>query len=103
MPKKSNTKRTDGLYAVQIYLGRVEGKRKYKTVYGKTQKEADKKAAEVRRQLNKGVDLLAEDSFGFWCDRWLKSQNTELSPERYNNCEAKLSLVKRYNYLNDVF
>lgn len=103
MPKKSNTKRTDGLYAVQIYLGRVEGKRKYKTVYGKTQKEANKKAAEVRRQLNKGVDLLAEDSFGFWCDRWLKSQKTELSPERYDNCEAKLRLVKRYNYLTDVF
>lgn len=45
MPKKSNAKRKDGRIAVQIYLGIVDGKRKYKTVYGATQKEADKSRA----------------------------------------------------------
>ena len=39
MPKKSNKKRADGRYAVQVYLGMVDGKRKYKTVYGSIQKE----------------------------------------------------------------
>ena len=44
MPKKRNTKRADGRIAVQVYVGRDEnGKRKYKTVYGSTQKEADEK------------------------------------------------------------
>ena len=48
MPKKSNTKREDGRFAVQVYIGKVNGKRKYKTVYGKTQKEANQKADEIR-------------------------------------------------------
>ena len=48
MPKKSNQKRADGRIAVQVYLGVVDGKRKYKTVYGRTQKEADEKADELR-------------------------------------------------------
>lgn len=34
MPKKSNQKRADGRIAVQVFLGTVDGKRKYKTVYG---------------------------------------------------------------------
>ena len=33
---------------MQIYLGTVDGKRKYKTVYGGTPKEVQKKADEVR-------------------------------------------------------
>ena len=33
---------------MQIYLGTVDGKRKYKTVYGATPKEVQKKADEVR-------------------------------------------------------
>ena len=43
MPKKSNQKRADGRIAVQVFLGTVDGKRKYKSVYGKTQKEANEK------------------------------------------------------------
>ena len=58
MGKKSNKKREDGRIAVQVYLGRDEGgKRKYKTVYGRTQKEADAKAQELKLALNKGIDL----------------------------------------------
>lgn len=45
MPKKKNVTRQDGRIAVQVYLGRDESnKRKYKMVYGYTQKEADEKA-----------------------------------------------------------
>lgn len=43
MARKKNAVRADGRIAVQVYIGRVDGKRKYKTVYGTTQKEADKK------------------------------------------------------------
>ena len=57
MPKKSNTRRSDGRIAVQVYIGSIDGKRKYKTVYGKTQKEAEQKATELRAQLHRGVDL----------------------------------------------
>lgn len=34
MAKSRVKKRPDGRYAMQIYLGTVDGKRKYKTVYG---------------------------------------------------------------------
>ena len=37
MPRKQNKRRADGRIAVQVYLGMVDGKRKYKTVYGNTQ------------------------------------------------------------------
>ena len=53
MARKNNTKRDDGRYAVQVYIGIVDGKRKYKTVYGKTQKEADTKADELKVSLRK--------------------------------------------------
>ena len=42
MPRKQNKRRADGRIAVQVYLGMVDGKRKYKTVYGNTQKEAER-------------------------------------------------------------
>ncbi len=103
MPKKNNTKRADGLYAVQVYIGRVDGKRKYKTAYGKTQKEAEKKAEEIKRQLNIGLDITSSDSFGFWCDRWLKSKEVELTEERYNNYRVKLDLIRRYSPQFDIF
>ena len=68
MRKKSNKKREDGRIAVQVYLGRDEGgKRKYKTVYGRTQKEADAKAQELKLALNKGIDIAPElITFGDW-------------------------------------
>lgn len=87
MPKKSNTKRTDGRIAVQIYLGKDEqGRRKYKTVYGATQKEANQKADEIRAMLGKGLDISARsDTFGVWCDRWLRGKKAEVSASHYGN------------------
>ena len=85
MPKKSNTQRKDGRYAVQVYLGLGEDKkRKYKTVYGSTQKEANKKAEQVKIMLGKGIDVSAErDSFKEWGERWLELKQHEVSAKRY--------------------
>ena len=35
-------KRPDGRFQRQVYLGRINGKRQYKVVYGKTEKEVEK-------------------------------------------------------------
>lgn len=79
MPRKNNATRSDGRIAVQIYLGRDEsGKRKYKTVYGTTQKEANAKAAEVKAKIGKGIDILSQqNTFGAWRALWwsIKQQN----------------------------
>lgn len=58
MPKTK--KRADGRYCRQIYLGKDEaGKRKYKTIYAETAKEADRLAAEYRAALGRGLDPFA--------------------------------------------
>ena len=81
MPKKSNAKRKDGRVAVQIYLGKdAEGKRIYKTVYGKTDKEARKLADNIKAQIGKGLDVTSERSFGFWAEKWLASISLRSTP-----------------------
>ena len=89
MPKKSNKRRTDGRIAVQIYVGTANGKNKYKTIYGKTQKEVDKKAAEFREMLGRGVDVLSDDSFAFWTGKFLDSKRQEVSSSQYRFYAAK--------------
>ncbi len=50
-------KRADGRYSRQIYLGKdASGKRKYKTVYADTDREAQRLAEEYRAAIGKGLD-----------------------------------------------
>lgn len=93
MPKKSNTRRADGRIAIQIYLGRVDGKIKVKTVYGKTQKEAEQKADELRFKLNKGIDITRDkDSFTLWANHWLSIKEVEVSTDQYNLLKARVNV-----------
>lgn len=69
MAKSRVKKRPDGRYMMQIYLGMVDGKRKYKSVYGATPKEVEAKAEEVRAMMGKGLDIVAQrDKFSQWAD-----------------------------------
>ena len=53
-------KRKDGRYAKQIYIGKDSaGKRKYKTVYASTKKEAERMAAEYKAAIGRGLDPTA--------------------------------------------
>lgn len=80
MPRKQNKRRSDGRIAVQVYLGTVDGKRKYKTVYGNTQKEADEAALQIKLAMRKGIDVTAErDTFGDWARRWMKYKESDIS------------------------
>ena len=50
-------KRKDGRYSRQVYLGRdAAGRRKYKTFYASTDREAQRLADEFRAALGKGLD-----------------------------------------------
>ncbi len=69
MAKSRVKKRPDGRYMMQIYLGMVDGKRKYKSVYGTTPKEVEAKAEEIRGMMGKGLDITAQrDKFSQWAD-----------------------------------
>lgn len=94
MPKKSNKKRDDGRIAVQVYLGTVDGKRKYKTVYGQTQKEANEKAQEIKARLGKGLAFNSGDTFAKWADYWLLLKETEVSKNQYNTILSRVSYWK---------
>ena len=101
MARRQNKRRKDGLIAVQVYLGMGEDhKRRYKTVYGATQKEADAKAEQIKLSLKKGLDLSAEkDTFGEWSARWLRLKRTEVSIKRYNSYKC---CVDKYDALKDI-
>lgn len=116
MPRKSNTKRDDGRYQVKIYIGVVDGKKKYKYVYGKTQKEANLKAEELKATLRKGIDIsTANDSFTIWADYWLTYKKNEVSADRYDTLVsqvqvwkdalnfAKISNIKPFDLQNILF
>ena len=86
MAKKMNTQRSDGRYRVKVYIGLKDGKKQYKYVYGKTQKEADIKAEEMKVSFRKGINISASnDSFKIWAEYWLMSKRHEdVTMDRYN-------------------
>lgn len=52
-----NKQRADGRYSCQVYLGKgPDGKRKYKTFYGSTLREARAAADDFRSAVSKGMD-----------------------------------------------
>lgn len=90
MAKKMNTPQADGRYRVRVYMGIKDGKKTYKSVYGKTQKEADIKAEELKVSLRKGIDISASnDSFKVWAEHWLAAKRCEVSADRYATLQSR--------------
>lgn len=93
MAKKMNTPQPDGRYRVRVYLGIKDGKKAYKSVYGRTQKEADIKAEELKVSLRKGIDISASnDSFKTWAEYWLVSKRHEVSADRYATLQSRSAI-----------
>ncbi len=68
----SITERPDGLFEVRVNLGVVAGKRKRKSVYAKTLKEARAKLKELQRQIDAGVDLSGQmPTVAQFLEQWL--------------------------------
>lgn len=97
MAKKSNSRRDDGRIAVQVYIGMVDGKRKYKTFYGKTQKEANAKAEEFRNSIGKNADMLDDTTLRFWAEKWCKMRVEETTEERAENSYVKSSMFVKFS------
>ena len=94
MARMRYKKRSDGRYEAKVYLGMVDGKKKYKAVYGTTQKEVQAKADAVRLQLGKGLDVSADnDTFNRWADLWAESKKTECTPALAKAYKAR---IKRF-------
>ena len=91
MAQKKNAQRSDGRYKVAVYIGVKDDKKQYKYVYGKTQKEANIKAEELKVSMRKGVDITAlGDSFETWANHWLVFKRDEgVSTDRYNSLSTR--------------
>lgn len=100
MARKRNVTRSDGRIAVQVYLGRDEnGKRKYKTVYGSTQKEANAKAAEVKAKIGKGLDVLSvRNTFGEWRRLWWNVKKNQISAGTQDMYKTGQKWLSRFEY-----
>lgn len=100
MAQPKMKQRSDGRYQMQVYLGEVDGKRKYKTVYGKTQKEVKEKANEVKSQKSKGIDILAQKTtFGEIAEKWLEIKRIEISKHNY---ETYYGYLKHFKPVWDI-
>lgn len=98
MANRKPGQRSDGRFCKRVYLGKKDGKALYKSVYGKSQKEVEEKALQVKLSLRKGVDVTADrDSFDTWAQRWLKTKKPDVSAGRYkvySYCIEKLAPLK---------
>ena len=93
-------KRADGRYQASVYVGKdEEGKRKYRTVYGKTQKEVQLKAADIKIRVGKGMDMLNADiTFKELCRRWEIYKTPLLRKQQLNDY---LTALKPFEPLNN--
>lgn len=81
--------RSDGRYQGKILVGVIDGRQKYKYVYGKTKKEVDEKLAALRVELGKGADLTQNMSLSFWIDRWLSRLEQAQTPDWHAVCRVR--------------
>jgi len=85
---------SDGRWVGVIDLGWVDGKRRRRTVYGRTEREALDKMRELRRAADRGQDLSVKaQTVGAWLAYWL----TEIK----GHDGTRPSTLTRYRYAVD--
>ena len=92
MPKQSLKKRADGRLSRQIFLGKDEsGKRIYKTVYGRTNKELQKNYEAVKLELNKGLNVLSQNiKFEVFAKEYLSLKKSNVSFRYLKGIESSI-------------
>lgn len=93
-------KRKDGRYAAQFIIGHDEnGKRKMKTIYGRTIVELENKIVEFKSLMQQGIIIDAKDyTLGSWAQEWLKTYGSK--GLRLNTISNKQSLLKHITTSN---
>lgn len=106
------TKRNDGRYVKQVYIGKKETDKvdadgnpilvnEYRSVYGRTEKEVIDKAAEIIVKVRKGYNVAsASDRFELWCERFIKQKESVGLTSAY--IVALKSRIKHLEPLYDI-
>lgn len=91
MAKSKYTRRADGLYRYQLYVGTDEsGKKKYKSLYATTVPELEKKIRSARSLIASGQRLDAADQpFRLWAQRLMDIKEPDLSPSYFRGLAGR--------------
>ncbi len=79
-------KRADGRYCKNIFIGYYpDGRRKFRTIYGKTIKEVERLEREIKLSIESGT-YIEENSVtvGEWAKEWLETYKRCLKSNTYN-------------------
>ena len=87
--------RADGRWEMTIMDGfRDDGKRRFKTFYGKTQKEVKAKAKGYRDAREAGLIVDANYLFPEWADIWYDHHRDNIAPTTLENYRYTLRILK---------
>lgn len=93
-------KRKDGRFQTSVYVKKPDGTHKTVVVYGKTQKECKAKAAALKSQVHKGIDVSsAKKTWGDWVSDWRSSMSL-IKSERQQVDDGYY--LKHFERLNSV-
>lgn len=87
------SKRSDGRWMAQADLGWQDGKRRRKTLYGRTKREVQTKLRETLQRIEHGLPPLPEkETVGEYLRRWLAVKKGHLRPRSYESYEQTVRL-----------
>lgn len=70
----------------------VDGRRRRKTVYGRTMAEARTKLNAAKKERDAGTLVLTTSTVEQWMDRWLQRRETKLKPQTLRGYQSKSKL-----------
>lgn len=77
-------KRSNGLWECTMMVGyKDDGTRRYKSFYGKSQKEAKDKADAYKQEVAEGLYIDPHLTFQEWAQRWYEGYKDSVSPTTY--------------------
>ena len=90
-------KRPNGLWEFQVMVGyQVDGRRKLKSFYARTQREAKEKGRRYLDQIEAQPQLAGEMLFQDWADLWYAGLDGQVSDSTYIGYQFTLKLLKGY-------
>ena len=89
--------RSSGIWELTIMDGfKEDGSRRYKTFYGKTQREAIEKRKAYQVDKGNGLNFETDYAFGEWADIWFDSHKDLISATTQESYRYTLRILNRF-------
>lgn len=89
--------RPNGTWELCIMVGfQADGRRKYKSFYGKTQKEVKDKAKAYSEASDDGIDMDVVYTFSEWADVWFEHHKDNIAPTTQISYQYTLRILKEF-------